>query len=413
MGDRKSIYRGWYVIFSLFVAGMMVYGAGLYGFTLLVPPLSEEFGWSRAATGGLVSVFWLAAPLTPLGGRAISRFGAARVVGAGIILESVCLAFVALTDSLTMMYILRALMGVGKIMMMAGVTAQASLWFGRRFGFAIAICFAGWHFGGLTVAPIVQYLIDVSGWRQACLILAGLITALALPPVWYFGRWKPGNEIEQEHGPRVHALNQEEQYIPGNALHTWAFWCIIGMTVLGSFTYGSLLSHEVALLEGVGIGSTIAAAAISTTAGTALVGALCIGYLSDRFGFKIVMALELLLMTLGAGGFLVVLGQPSVVLVLVSAAAFGLAVGGFDTCIVAHLQRRFGSENFNHLFGVWYFFYLAVLFAGPIGAGWLFDLYGNYVVALWAMLGGLAGAAVLLILGQAGPAKALSIRPAP
>jgi len=56
---------------------------------LSVPPLTEEFHWSRAATGGLVTAFWLSAPLILLGGSAIKRFGAAdEAVGAAILLAS-------------------------------------------------------------------------------------------------------------------------------------------------------------------------------------------------------------------------------------------------------------------------------------------------------------------------------------
>jgi hypothetical protein len=55
-------YHGRKVLAALFIAGFMVYSGGLYCFALLVPPLTEEFHWSRAATGGLVTAFWLSAP---------------------------------------------------------------------------------------------------------------------------------------------------------------------------------------------------------------------------------------------------------------------------------------------------------------------------------------------------------------
>jgi MFS family permease len=406
MAGLTGVYRGWWVLAALFVTGMMVYGGGLYGFSLMVPPLSEEFGWSRAATAGLVSVFWLAAPLTPLGGRAIERFGAVRVVCAGVVLETVCLALVSFTDSLTVMYVLRGLMGVGKIMMMAGVTAQASAWFRRRFGLAIAICYAGWHFGGLTIAPLTQYLIDGVGWRSACLIMAALIAALSLPAMWLLGGGKPTEEeLAFEAGPAEAAVI-DDKAAALRALRTWAFWSLAAITALGSFTYGALLGNEAALVEGGGLGAGAAAMAVSLTAGAAMVGALAMGTMSDRLGFAVTMTIELVLLAIGAGGFLLLLDQPSVPLMLLAAGAFGLAVGGFDTCLVAHLQRRFGAPSFNDLFGVWYFFYLAVLFGGPILAGRMFDLTGSYQTALIAMLAGLVVAALLLATHRTRAARA-------
>ena len=396
MRPRTSFYPGWMVIVALFLAGMMVYGAGLYGFTLMVPPLSAEFGWSRAATGGLVSVFWLAAPLTPLGGAAVARFGAAKLVCAGILLEAVCLAAVGIADSLTVMYVLRALMGLGKIMMMAGVTAQASVWFGRRFGLAIAVCYAGWHFGGLTLAPLAQYLIDSAGWRHACLILAGLIVIVALPPMLLFGSRRPAGAL-----PPEEAIPTSEAFGPDvaspSAFRSGAFWLVVAMTVLCSFTYGGLLTHEVALIEDAGISPAMAAIGLSVTAAMALAGALTVGHLSDRVGFRPVLALEIGLFATAVGLLFWLPANGSTALMLVAAAAFGLAIGGFDTCIVAHLRRAFGRSQFNHLFGIWYFFYLATLFLAPIAAGRMFDRSGDYRTALLAMLGGLFVAAFLLM----------------
>ena len=44
-------FHGRKVLAALFLAGFMVYGGGLYCFVLLVPPLTQEFHWSRAASG--------------------------------------------------------------------------------------------------------------------------------------------------------------------------------------------------------------------------------------------------------------------------------------------------------------------------------------------------------------------------
>ena len=61
-GVSRGAYYGWRVVAALFVVGMMVYGGGLYAFTVFIPALTTEFGLNRATTGGLVSIFWLTAP---------------------------------------------------------------------------------------------------------------------------------------------------------------------------------------------------------------------------------------------------------------------------------------------------------------------------------------------------------------
>jgi hypothetical protein len=73
LARERGLYHGWKVVIALFLAGMMVYGCGLYSFTLFITPLTAEFGWSRAATSGLVSAFcW----------RRRSRWRAIRSFGA-------------------------------------------------------------------------------------------------------------------------------------------------------------------------------------------------------------------------------------------------------------------------------------------------------------------------------------------
>lgn len=141
----------------------------------------------------------------------------------------------------------------------------------------------------------------------------------------------------------------------------------------------------------------MAAIGLSVTAAMALAGALTVGHLSDRVGFRPVLALEIGLFATAVGLLFWLPANGSTALMLVAAAAFGLAIGGFDTCIVAHLRRAFGRSQFNHLFGIWYFFYLATLFLAPIAAGRMFDRSGDYRTALLAMLGGLFVAAFLLM----------------
>lgn len=394
------IYPGWWVVIGLFLAGMMVYGAGLYGFSLLIPPLSTEFGWSRAATGGLVSVFWLAAPLTMLGGYVLARVRAGYVVCFGVVLSSLCMGAVGLTDSLVVMYGLRTLMGLGKIMMMAGVSAQAAAWFRRRFGLASATCFAGWHFGGLTLAPLAQWIIDGWGWRNACFILAAMIAGIALPPMLLWGCRKAPADLGPEGlgaEPTVSRFAQED-VDPWVVLRQRRFWLLIALTIFGGFAYGAALTHEVALLQSAGIAPSTAASALSLTAGAALVGAMVIGYLSDHFSFRLVMGMSLLLMFLGVGGFLLILLHSDLPVLYPSAIAFGLAVGGFDTSIIARLPRVFGPRAFPYVFGVWYFFFLAILLVGPMIAGHLFDLTGSYVNAALAVLVALAASGVILAL---------------
>lgn len=169
---RRGIYYGWKVLVALFLAGFMVYGGGLYSFVLFVPPLTEEFHWSRAATSGLVTAFWLSAPLILVGGMAIKRVGAMRLLLTGIVLEAVCVALLATVSTFGQMYLLRAVMGFGKVMFAVTLPYAVSRWFSRRYSFALGVAWSGWHIGGLVLAPLTGLIIARHGWRTACLAIA-------------------------------------------------------------------------------------------------------------------------------------------------------------------------------------------------------------------------------------------------
>lgn len=149
-----GMYHGRKVLAALFMAGFMVYGGGLYCFVLFVPPLTAEFHWSRAATSGLVTAFWLSAPLILLGGYAIKRFGAMRLLIAGILIEAVCLALLSTVSAFGEMYFLRAAMGLGKVMFAVTLPYVISRWFSRHYSLALGIAWSGWHMGGLVLAPL-------------------------------------------------------------------------------------------------------------------------------------------------------------------------------------------------------------------------------------------------------------------
>ena len=187
----SGLYHGWKVLIALFLAGFFVYGGGLYCFVLFVTPLTAEFGWSRASTGGIVSAFWLSSPLLLVGGYAIRRFGVTRMLAAGITIEAVCVIALASVSTLPQMYLLRGAMGFGKILFAACIPVTCARWFSRHFGLALGIAWAGWHIGGMVLAPITGAIIAEASWRTACVWLGIALLVLALLPLLLTARRTP------------------------------------------------------------------------------------------------------------------------------------------------------------------------------------------------------------------------------
>jgi MFS family permease len=416
------IYHGRKVIAALFMAGFMVYGGGLYCFVLLVPPLTEEFHWSRAATGGLVTAFWLSAPLILLGGAAIKRFGAMRLLIAGIIIEAVCVALLSTVSAFGEMYALRAAMGVGKVMFAVTLPYTVSRWFSRHYSLALGTVWAGWHVGGMVLAPITGLIIVRYGWRTACVAIAVGLVTIGLGPVLAtkgprspreFGLGLDGDPLQGADVPASAAAGTARATpttptgdiaVQGNPagslkdlLGSATFWMIALTTLFFYAAYGGLLTHQPSVVEGAGFTPRLSSIVLGSTAGFAALGGLAGGWFLDRFSVRSVgIAMHLLLLA-GALSLLWVARDHSAAALVTYALCFGITIGGSDIYFVALLRRRFPAVSLAYSYSAWYFCeILTLLLAGP-AAGRIFDLTGNYDRTL-ALLAGSAVLALILSL---------------
>ena len=387
--------QGWKVVIALFLAGVVVYGGGLYCFVLFVTPLTDEFHWTRAQTGGMVSAFWLTAPLIVFGGYFTERFGARKLLVAGVLLEALCVALLSTVGGLWQMYLLRAAMGFGKLLFAITIPVTLSAWFTRGFSLALGIAWAGWHVGGMVLSPVVAAIIDRFGWRGACLALAAGLVAIGLLPILWAVR-TPSTQAGNAPEPM-----ERERFRLGTVLRAPVFWLIALATLFFYTTYGGLLAHQAAIVEAAGYSLRTASLVLGLTAAFAAFGAPAIGWALDRFRLTpSAVALHGLLLA-GAVLLLLIGHWPSMAALVVYAACFGTMIGASDVFFVALMRRAFPGVAMSHLYSVWYCVELSVLFASPIAAGWIFDLSGGYratllVLTASAALAGLATTAAML-----------------
>jgi nitrate/nitrite transporter NarK len=62
----------------------------------------------------------------------------------------------------------------------APLVADASLWFVKRRGTAVAICASGNYLAGAIWPPIVQHFVESVGWRQTYIGM-GVFCAVTMP----------------------------------------------------------------------------------------------------------------------------------------------------------------------------------------------------------------------------------------
>src|SRR5690242_15678858 len=85
--------RGWPFVWALAAAQLVSWGSIYYGFSLFVVPMEADFGWSRTAINGALSLGLLMSGLCAYSvGYWIDRHGGRAIMTAGSALGTVLLA---------------------------------------------------------------------------------------------------------------------------------------------------------------------------------------------------------------------------------------------------------------------------------------------------------------------------------
>src|SRR5512145_708005 len=190
--SRLPFYYGWLIVGIAFVT-MAIGVSARTAFSLLMPPLIDEFGWDRGLAAGAFSFgFLVSAVLSPIVGRVMDARGPRLVIMTGVALLSLGLFLAPYIEQPWHLYAtLGVLVGGGANMMTYTAHSQfLPNWFVRRRGLAISIAFAGAGAGAILLLPWLQSIILGDGWRAACLAI-GLLVLLAAAPLNLLVRKKP------------------------------------------------------------------------------------------------------------------------------------------------------------------------------------------------------------------------------
>jgi MFS family permease len=189
---RLPFFYGWVIVAVTFVT-MAIGVTARTSFSLLFPPILEEFNWERGVTAGAFSFgFLVSGVLSPLIGRMMDRFGPRAVMELGVVLMGGGLLLAPLTTQPWHLYLtIGVLVGGGSVCL--GYSGQSLFlpnWFVRRRGLAMGIAFAGVGIGSITMLPWVQHMIEQTGWRTACTAM-GILVLVVLAPINLLLRKRP------------------------------------------------------------------------------------------------------------------------------------------------------------------------------------------------------------------------------
>ncbi len=236
MIERPASYR-WMQLFMGIICMVMI--ANLqYGWTLFVGPITEKYGWTRAAIQVAFTIFVVTETwLVPIEGYLVDRFGPRPVVLFGGLLCGIGWIMNSNASSLAMLYFAAAVSGVGAGAVYGTCVGNALKWFPDRRGLAAGLTAAGFGAGSaLTVLPI-QAVIKSMGYETAFLYfgigqgLIVMLVALAMTdPRHMMKAGFPKAASTAKHSSRIIQTNRD--YRPMEIIRQPVFWVMYLMFVL-------------------------------------------------------------------------------------------------------------------------------------------------------------------------------------
>src|ERR1700730_2029006 len=199
-----------------------------YGWTLFVDPISEKYGWGRAAIQVAFTIFVLTETwLVPVEGWFVDKFGPRIVVLIGGALCALAWALNSVANTLAVLYIAAVLGGVGAGAVYGTCIGAALKWFPDRRGLAAGLTAAGFGAGSaLTVVPIAA-MIKASGFEATFLAFGLIQGGVVLVLSFFLSTPKPG----QLPVVQTKVVQTRREYMPIEMIKTPVFWVMYIMFV--------------------------------------------------------------------------------------------------------------------------------------------------------------------------------------
>jgi MFS family permease len=389
-------YYGWLIVAIAFVT-MALAVTVRTSFSLLLPPLIDEFGWDRGLVAGAFSFGLLvSAIVSPIVGRLMDSQGPRIVIGTGVCLMGIGLL---LAPAIAKPWQLYATLGVlvGGGANLTTYTAHSLFlpnWFVRRRGLAISIAFSGAGAGAIVLLPWLQSIIGRDGWRASCSAL-GILVVIVLGPLNLLIRRRPSDVgLRPDGAPRTAGMTDMRR--PSNiadpawaaidwtlvrALRTGRFWWIATGYFCALFAWYAVQVHQTKYLVEVGFTPIVAAWSLGLVSVVAIPGQIGLGALSDRIGREWVW-------TAGCCGFAVCYAAlialepaPSLILLYVMVISQGFLGYAMTSVMGPIVVEIFEGPHYGAIFGTMTVALVGGGAAGPWVAGVVHDATGSYRLA--------------------------------
>jgi MFS family permease len=395
------IYYGWVILGCVCCAGFARQASSVAVLSIFVAPMIGEFGWSRTAISGAVSLGGiLAAVASPFLGPGLDRHGARALLGAAILSTAAAAVGLSLIGSLSAFYVLFC---IGRMNFAGpfdlGIYGALASWFVARRAQATSIATLA-QMSGLVILPLLAQLAMLrGGWRAGWLVIGLAVATVGFVPVWLLLVRRPEDlglapdPVTAPTGVIAPAV-AEPAFTRAQALRIPAFWLLSLYGLLIWPVQAGVSLHQAPNLIERGLDPTVAATVVSTFSAMSALAGFGAGFVGRRVPLGPRLALAAALVSSSALAMSRIQGP---FLAYLAAALFGLGIGSMFTLLPVAWADHFGRQSYGAIRGISLSIQVLAQAAGPLLSGVLRDRSGSYELPLWCFAGlaALAAAAAL------------------
>ncbi len=390
IGKPSGIFYGWWIVLVCFTCAM-ISGIISYGFTAFFNPIVLEFGWSYVAVSLAASLRGAETGiLSPVLGFLVDRWSTKWILFAGSLMLVSGLIFLSLVNSLAQFYGAWFVIAMGTSCCSTSVVNPViSRWFRRNLGKAMGILAAGYAISGLFV-PVIYYLIESFGWREALVIMGVGFLIICVPLTFIikdkpepYG-YRPDGDAELPIFKKPEVKKPEPKTIPsevnvstGQALKSRTFWHLTVALTFQCVVFVAVVNHIMPYLKTVNIDGSTASFFAGAIPVLSIFGRLGAGWLSDKFSSRQVTISSFIVLCLGTLLFDYVRGN-SLWLLIITVIIFSVSIGSITTLRGVLTIEYFGRNRFASIYGILIGITSLGAMLGPYLAGWTFDMWQNY-----------------------------------
>lgn len=377
---------------SAATVGLLTNVAGLF-FT----PMADEFGVMRGSASLTLTIANICVALGGLGTRKLTKWFPLRV------LLLACTAIMAgstfamsLVPNMALEYVLSAARGLaGGAMGFVLITYVLNKWFVAQLGLATSVAMGFSGVAGALFTPIIQPVVEGSGWRAGMVLVAALQVALCLPAILLVPSTDPSDVGLRPFGladnkETVSAHHDKSKPVQVDKL---AFVGVVCYAVCAAAAT-AMSQHFPGYVEEAGLAAATGAAMISACMLANTAGKIVMGWMTDRMGALKSIIIYTVIVSVAIVA-LMLLRIP--VVFIVAAFFFGLCYGRATVGLTMMCRELFGKRGFGIVYPV---AALGTSISNAVfsaAVGYAYDLTGSYAPSMVLILALMVGSLVLTL----------------